>query len=492
MKTFAYPAILLFLFLFGCSTNRPTGDETAVNAIENGLLTGIQVEGQEPKLYSLAERMAYFKVPGVSIAIVKDGQISWAKGYGTANTETGTLVDENTLFQAGSISKPLAALAALKLVEEGKVSLDEDVNTYLTDWKVADNQHTATEKVTLRRLLTHTAGMTVHGFPGYHQTFIFPAIKMVLNGKGNTPPIVVDTIPGSIWRYSGGGYTVMEKLVEDVTGLPLAKYADENILQPMGMENSTFAQPLPTKLHASASAAYDRDGTLIGGQWHNYPEQAAAGLWTTPTDLARYCIEIQSIYTGKKQNGLLSKETVDQMLTKHKNDWGLGPSLKWDGDSLIFQHGGKNAGFTNNMVAFANRGDAVIIMTNADNGGRLIGEIMNAVSAYYDWGLGSTKTISLINLSADELQRFVGKYQYEGRVPGVAGYFVDIKLVDGQLMVFDTVEEESFSIIPMEPLKFIDIEKGDEIAFSENGETSSLSFMWNNNFRFVKVEESGE
>ena len=311
-KSFILFFLSLFL-IFSCQNEKPVEEltelELEIQQIENNLLPNIILKDNPPVNFNLTERMEYHKVPGVSIAILKDGKIHWAKGYGFANTNTGTKVDENTLFQAGSISKPLAALGALKLAEEGKIDLDKDVNTYLTGWKVPDSKFLAEENVTIRRLLTHTAGMTVHGFPGYTQTDTFPDIETVLNGEGNTPAIFVDTFPGAMWRYSGGGYTVMEKVVEDVSGMPLEEYLAQNILTPMGLENSTYAQPLPESLHANASAAYDNLGNIIEGLWHNYPEQAAAGLWTTPTDLAKYFLEIQGIYTGEKE-GILSQEMV--------------------------------------------------------------------------------------------------------------------------------------------------------------------------------------
>ena len=367
MKKF-HLIIILFLTLFGnaaCGQNYTPDILNEIRTVENGLIPGILVKGEPEKRYTLTERMAFYNVPGLSIAVIRDGKIRWAKGYGIANTRTGKAVDVNTIFQAGSISKPLAALGALLLVQEGKVDLDTDVNTYLKTWKVPENEFTKTEKVTLRRLLTHSAGMTVHGFPGYSYLDKFPDIETVLNGKGNTPAIFVDVVPGTIWRYSGGGYTVMEKMVEDMTGMPLEKYLAKKVLRPLGMKNSTYEQPLPKKRSKQASAAYHGDGKIVEGLWHNYPEQAAAGLWTTPSDLARYCIEIQEALAGKSHK-VLNQETVGKMLTKHLSNWGLGPSLRWDADSLIFQHGGKNEGFTNNMMAFARRGDGLIVMTSAD------------------------------------------------------------------------------------------------------------------------------
>ena len=485
MKSFNFIVVILILIATSCKTENTIDVTSDLNVIENGLLPSILVKGDSIKSFNLVERMEHYKVPGVSIAIVESGEIKWAKGYGTANTNSGSKVDTNTIFQAGSISKPLAALSALKLVENGSIDIEEDVNIYLKEWKIPESDFTQVEKVTLRRLLTHTAGMTVHGFPGYQQTDTFPSIGEVLNGNGNTPKIIVDTIPGSIWRYSGGGYTVIEKMVEDVSGLSLDEYMSKNILQAIGMKNSTYEQPLSSELHSNASAAYDTDGKIIDGLWHNYPEQAAAGLWTTPTDLAKYCIEIQQILAGK-ENGVLSKETIEKMLTKHKNDWGLGPSIHWEQDSLIFRHGGKNAGFTNNLISFANRGNAVIVMTNADNGGKLIGEILRSVSNYYNWGISNPKVVELIEVEKEKLDDLVGKYLLDFQVPDIGDYIIDIEIKDNKLFVTDPNNGETNVLNALEDLKYIDLESGDEVVF-QIGE-DKVGVLWNNRFQFYKIE----
>ena len=485
MNRLSFISIIVFLLFISFKNEKQVESSRDLMAIENGLLPAIQVKGEPVKTFNIQERMELHKVPGLSMALVESGKIKWANGYGIANAETGLKVDEHTIFQAGSISKPVAALAALKLAEEGKLDLDQDVNVYLKDWQISDNEFTGEEKVTLRRLLTHTAGMTVHGFPGYMQSDSFPGIIQVLNGEGNTAEIVVNTIPGSNWRYSGGGYTVMEKVVEDVSGLPLEVYMNENILQVIGMDHSSYEQPLGEDFHANASAAYDYQGEIIEGFWHNYPEQAAAGLWTTPGDLAKYCMEIQEILKGK-ENSVLSRESVEEMLTKHKNDWGLGPSLKWAEDSLIFQHGGKNAGFTNNMIAFANRGEALIVMTNADNGNKLIGEIMNAVSGYYGWGISGPKFVECIHLSGEQLDKFAGKYKLDFQVPDIGDYIVDVSVKNGKLYMDDPNNDQHNMLTPLEEMKFLDLEKGDEILFEE--ENKSFSLLWNHRFRFHKIE----
>ena len=477
MKTI-YFLIFSLSLLTNCFAQQDTQIQSEINAIENSLIKNIQIK-DSIKEFNILERMEFYKVPGVSIAVVENGKIKWAKGYGYANTETGTKVNANTLFQAGSISKPLSALAALKLFEDDSLDLNKNVNDYLKNWQIPENKFTKTKKITLEKLLTHTAGMTVHGFPGYKQTDDFPEIIDVLNGKGNTPKIVVDTIPGSIWRYSGGGYTVMEKVIEDVSGLSFDEYMSKNILLPIGMKNSTYQQPIPKIWQNNISAAYDGNGKLIKGLWNNYPEQAAAGLWTTASDLALYCIEIQDIIQGKK-DGILTKKTVDRMLTKHKNDWGLGPSLENEKDTLIFGHGGKNAGFTNDLKSYAYKGNAVVVMTNADNGGELISEIKNAVSKFYNWSISQPKTIEVIELSSVDLKQYLGKYELKEQ-----NLILEVQFKGNQLVITNT-PIGNLILLPMTNIKFINLESGTVIEFLVNKKVSG--FMVNNSIKLEKIE----
>ena len=482
MKKIQFVFLAVSLTLISCNNEKSVNVSTEINTIENGLLPTFQVKGDSIINYNILERMKHYNVPGVSIAVVENGNIKWAKGYGLANTDTKAPVDVNTIFQAGSISKPVAALSALKLVEEGKLDLDTNVNTYLKGWQIPANKFTSTEKVTLRRLLTHTAGMTVHGFPGYEQKDSFPTITQVLNGKGNTAKIFVDTIPGSIWRYSGGGYTLMEKIVEDTSKKSLEAYMAENFLTPIGMSNSTYEQPLSTKYHTNASAAYNSKGEIAEGFWNNYPEQAAAGLWTTPTDLAKYAIEIQQIAAGK-ENGILSKKTINQMLTKHKNNWGLGPSLQWEKDSLIFRHGGKNRGFTNQFISFANKGNAVIVMTNADNGGNLINEILRAVSKQYNLGINKQRIIETIEIPVEKLNSLTGKYKLNFQVNGIGDYFAHVKVENNKLTVHDPNSGEINTLTATRENVFLDLETGARVKFN-----ADKTMVFNGRFTFNKID----
>lgn len=473
-----YFIIFSILFVSNCLAQNEDKILSEINTIENSLMKNIQIQGDSIQKFNILERMEYYKVPGISIAIVKNGKIRWAKGYGYANTKTGTKVDQNTLFQAASISKPIAALATLRLFENDSLELDKDVNSYLKNWQIPQNKFTKTQKVTIQRLLTHTAGITVHGFAGYKQSDKFPNLIDVLNGKGNSPKITVNAIPGSIWRYSGGGYTVMEKIIEDVSGKSFDDYMLKNILLPIGMKNSTFQQPINKELHKNISAAYDKNGKLVKGFWHNYPEKAAAGLWTTPSDLAKYCIEIQDILKGKKE-GVLNKKTLELMLHKHKNSWGLGPSLRGRKDALIFGHGGKNKGFTNELMAYAYQGNAVVMMTNADNGGLLMSEIINAISNYYNWQFAQVRTVKIISLSEAELKRFIGKYKLVGE-----NLQVKVRLKDNSIFIKHKVIG-NLKLLPLTSTKFIDIESGTRIVFS--GDKKVTNFILSG-FKFEKIE----
>lgn len=450
--------------------------------IEQGLTLSLQFEGDSVEEFTLEERMAHYNVPGLSIAVVKNGAVLWAKGYGIADTKTNSSVDDQTLFQAGSISKPVAALAALKLVDEGKLDLDTDINQYLTSWKIPESKFTQTEKVTLRRLLTHTAGMTVHGFPGYAQTDTFPNDIAVLNGNGNTGAIFVDTFPGVINRYSGGGYTVMERAVEDLSGQDFTTYLKNNVLDPLGMSRSTYQQPLG-KDWTNISAAYNGQGERYSGGWHNYPEQAAAGLWTTPLDLAKYMIAIQETMNGNS-HPILSQDMVKKMLTQDsKGQQGLGPAVRYQGDSLMFGHGGKNAGFTNDMRAWAYRGDGIVVMTSADRGGALIREIERAASEAMGWNISRARVERAVELPMEEMTKRVGIYEWKAR-----DFKIELLLKDGQMVIVDISNGMEYPLRALDENRVIDTVDGDVFSVEKNPDGSVAAIIQGGRFRFEKIE----
>lgn len=362
--------------------------------------------GVEAKPKPLATRMEELGVPGVSVAFIDEGEVVWARGWGYADVESKRPVTPETLFQAASISKPVAALGALTLVDEGRLTLDGSINEQLESWSLGDEEHV----ITLRGLMTHTAGLTVHGFPGYTAGVELPSTLEVLQGRGNTGEVKVDLVPGTQWRYSGGGYTVMQLLMEEVSGRPFATLMRERVLVPMGMERSTYEQPLPEARRSEAATAYSGRGDAVEGRFHSYPEQAAAGLWTTPSDLARYLIAAQSSLSGG-EHPILEEATAEDMLTPALGGWGLGPSFFADGAQ--FGHGGANMGFRCQMLGLVEGNEGAVVMTNSDSGGALAQEILMTLAREYGWDAPRSDEIAWVRLSDAERAALVGSFVSE-------------------------------------------------------------------------------
>jgi CubicO group peptidase (beta-lactamase class C family) len=382
--------------------------EQRVQRVADGLLPAIVIAGQPPM--TLSARMTELNVPGVSVAVLHGGTIEWARGFGSVSTG-GPAMTPETLFQAGSISKPVSAVAALALVQAGQLDLDADVNSALMSWKIPANSFSTESKVTLRRLLNHSAGISVHGFPGYAADKPVPSLIEVLNGTppADTAPIIVEYAPGTRFQYSGGGYTIMQQLLMDVTGKPFPDLIQDTVLKPFGMTNSSFVQPLPPKEAQAAATPYRGTGAPVPGGPHTYPELAAAGLWTTPTDLARFALALQDAWAGRK-NPVLSQSMTTQMLTPGLGDYGLSLVVKGAPPNRRFLHGGVNDGFVNLMMAFEN-GEGAVIMTNGARGGPLVNEIMRSIATEYRWPSGQPRTRQRIKVSAEGLERLVGTYE---------------------------------------------------------------------------------
>lgn len=386
-------AIFLFIvviFSFGAAQplgaqSTPDTQEAHIRRVETNVVDMPMGEKEPPLRLDLLKLMQVHKVPGLSIAVIDNFQIVWAKAYGVIEPGTNTPVTIRTLFQAGSISKPVAALGALYLVEHSRVSLDENVNLRLKSWKVPENEFTKNEKVTLRRLMSHSAGLTVHGFPGYDVNDSVPTLVQIFNGEkpANTPPIRVDFVPGTKERYSGGGVTIEQQLMMDVAGKPFPALMREFVLDKIGMTDSSYEQPLPLARAAMTACGTYADGKAVRGRWHVYPEMAAAGLWTTPTDLAKFAIEIALSKQGKA-NHVLSQWTTRQMLTPVLEEAGLGVFLDKDNPGM-FGHNGADEGFQALLTMNAESGQGVAIMANSDNGIAVGDFLLRRVAKEYGW-----------------------------------------------------------------------------------------------------------
>ena len=337
---------------------------------------------------TVAELMEEFGVPGVSVAVIQDFKIHWAKAYGVADVETGQLVDIETMFQAASISKPVAAMGVLRAVQDGLFSLDDDINDILDSWTLDGREFTRNRPVTPRTLTSHTSGLgDGFGFPGYDPEQPLPTTVQILEGHelSNVGSVFMEREPLTFFEYSGGGVTVMELALSDVRRRPFVDVLQEGVLAPIGMTRSSYAQPISPEHNQNAARAHDNNGESRGPKWHVYPEHAAAGLWTTPTDLARLIIEVQRSASGES-NRVLSQSMIQEML----NPVGVGPfavgfTVSKVGEGWYFSHGGSNWGFRALMLAHKVKGYGLVVMTNADQGSTVINEISRRIQYTYNW-----------------------------------------------------------------------------------------------------------
>lgn len=339
---------------------------------------------------SIEALLKRLNVPGVSIAVIRDFNILWAKGYGVADVETGKPVDTNTAFQAASISKPIAAMAAVKMSQDGKLDLDGDINAVLKSWKVPASDLNKAQPVTPRSLMSHTSGTDDgFGFPGYDPSGPMPTPVQVINGEkpSNVGVVKFGRAPYVAAKYSGGATTIMQVALTDLGGTPFHEFMQSTILGPLGMTGSSYQQPPNPAWDARLSRAHGVDGKRRNAPYHTYPEQQAAGLWTTPTDLAKAMIEVQKAMREGKGT-VLTRQGAREMLTPvGAGPFAVGFQIAQRGEGWYFMHGGSNWGFRCDLISHFRKGYGVVVMTNGDNGGLVIRELESRVAAAYQWDM---------------------------------------------------------------------------------------------------------
>ena len=393
-----------------------------IKEVENNLISFVPVKGF--KGWNIIDRMKYYKVPGVSIAVIKDYKIDWAKGYGLADTTFKTPVTTETMFSAGSISKFLMAVTALKIVENGLIDLEKPINNYLSSWKITENEFTKKTPITLRMLLSHSAGTSQSSYFGFTPTQPLPTIVEILSGAkiSETRPVVVNSEPNKEFRYSGGGSIIAQLALMDVLKQSFSSLTQQILFDKLGMKNSTFEQPVSSKYIKKSSWAYS-SASWFKGMPYVYPQQAAAGLYTTPTDLAKFFIDVQKSYLGKGK--ILSQATTRKMLTlqqnvsdgSYKEQIGIGPFLiqrtdNKDPNGAYFEFTGVNAGFLAYGIANVTNGNGVIVMLNSGDDVNGLGkEIRRAVAKAYNWTNFLPTEIQPIILNGRELDKFAGRYR---------------------------------------------------------------------------------
>lgn len=376
-----------------CAAKYALGGTTVDDAAERQRLVLTSLRPQTTVAgasWTLAERMARHHVPGVAIAVIRNFEIDWVAGFGVRDTTLGASappVTKDTLFQAGSISKTVGAMGTLALVQSGKLALDAPVSKYLKSWVLPENEFTKAVPLTIEHILSHTGGVTVHGFLGYTRYESVPTLPQILAGElpANSPPILVDKQPGGEFRYAGGGTTMLQQAILDVTGAPYSSTLKSLVFDRLGLTHSTYEQPLPEPRFPDHCAGHLIDGRPTPGRYQIHPELPAAGLWVSAEDLAKIVIDLQKSLRDDSGK-VLKKDTVTRMVTPvGAGPTGLGVFVEDHRGEIYFQHNGANVGFRNAMFSHRDDGLGVVVLTNSDGGGELLPEIVNAVAQVYAW-----------------------------------------------------------------------------------------------------------
>ena len=446
------------------------------------------IEGVQPSAgtndlgnLSLDELRERFEVPGVSVAVIRDFEIHWEKGYGVADVETGARVHTETMFQAASISKPVAAMGVLRAVQDGLFTLDDDINDILQSWTLDGGGFTADRPVTPRSLTSHTSGLgDGFGFPGYDPSDALPTVVQILDGHetSNLGPVFMERPPMSLKEYSGGGVTVMQLALSDARDRPFADIMRDDVLLPIGMVNSSYEQPLSPEREGNAARGHDREGRARSARWHVYPEMAAAGLWSTPSDLARFVIEVQKSAQGESIR-VLSRTTVQEMLSPvGVGDYAVGFSISRMGQGWYFTHGGSNWGFRATLLGHKVKGYGLVIMTNADQGAEVAAELSRRIQIAYEWdsvagpaprGYEPPVQRTVIALAEGVLEAYVGEYEFSPEESIVV-------TLQGQRLYAEFTGKSSCSLFPESEERFFLRAVDTDVSFTRNsaGEVTGL------------------
>jgi len=451
-----------------------------IKAVETGLLKAVVFKGEDPERMNLSERMQFYRVPGLSIAVIDRYEIEWVKGYGVARAGSENPVSPQSLFQAASVSQSLTALAAIHLGEQEKIGLDSDVNTQLGSWKIPVSSVVKEKKVTPKFLLNHSAGLVPLKLAGYPPEKQLPSLLDILQGKkpSDSPGVYVYETPGTKVQYSELGYAVLQQLFLDIEKKPFYQIMSETVLVPLSMNQSTFELPLPAILRTSAVSGHSRQGDPVEEGWFHYPACAASGLWSTPSDLARFAIDIMKTALGQTHI-VAYPESVRMMLTPQLENKGLGFDIEDNGDNLYFLQRGENEGFQCCLIAYPSQGQGAVIMVNSDNGAYLIEELLRSISDAYKWPHFIPEIKTYFRLDPSIYPQYVGTYEVN------PDYILIVTYEDYYLLIQPTdqaptrfyVESQTkfFSVDPYIEIRFLKGDDGnvDRLLLTQRGHTST-------------------
>lgn len=381
-------------------------------------LSGCRAPAAAPRLDDFAarldqvvpRRLESYGVPGAAVAVAMNGEVAWAKGYGLADRERGEPVKTDTVFQAASISKTLTAWGVMRLVEQGRVELDAPVERYLRRWRLPDapsngDGSNAATGVTIRRLLSHSAGLNITEYLGYTPDTSLPAVEEVLSqGSGKTGPVCQVRPAGGRFAYTDGGYVILQLVVEEVSGRPFAEFMQDEVLQPLGMKDSSFS--LTPELEAKLATPYGPNGEALPR--YRFVELAPAGLLTTAPDLARFAAAALPGGDGggvlPAGRGVIAPQTLGEMIIPqvylsgfdtviYADAYGMGYFIETlPGGQVAISHMGGNLGWLSEMAILPATGDALVVMTNSSVGHEFFADV---AAEWTDWlGLPGTLRVA--------------------------------------------------------------------------------------------------
>jgi len=435
-RMFRSAAVLIatVAILAGCDPSK-TMRAKRIRAVEKGLMRAVYLKGLAPEKLTLTERMAFYRVPGISLAVIDKNAIEWAKAYGEKDSQTHQKLTPDTLFQGGAFSQMMAGAVVSALADNGSLSLDEDPVMGLKTWKFPPEFEFGKNPLSLRYLLAHGANLSDQVLLGYGLDKEIPTLAQMLEGvkPASNGPLWVPPRQGGIakTRYAEAGYVVLETFLADRTGKPFERLARDYIFSPSGMTGSTFEMPLPEALRMIASTGHLRDGRPVAGLRQAYPAKAAKGLWTTPSEFAGFLLDLLRS-AGGGGGRILSPAAARKMLSPQIENYGLGFLVDGSGDDIQFKLRGKTHGFACLMVLYPVRGQGAILMTNSDNGVTLIEEILGALSQTYKWPHYKPEEKQVLRLDPEAYKQFVGRYEVS------PNYFLDVTWEDYYLVIQPT------------------------------------------------------
>ncbi len=473
-------SVLLIIILFQSCVEESNTDTTIdlIKQVENGLTTRAHIEGDST--WSIEERMKHYGIPGVSIAVIHNGEIAWAKGYGVTDKESNTPVTKQTLFQAAATSMPVTAYGALRLVEENKLDLDEDVNSYLKSWKVPENEFTKDKKVTIKNLLNHSAGIHPRGTGSYSIDEKIPTLIETLNGTppATNEPITINKEPHESVSFAYASYVPIQQMMLDVEGKTFPEIMHELVLQPLEMNNSTFNLSLTTEQLTKVATGYLKDGSKVKGGRKIDPVLASTGLWTTAEDYAKFIANVQQTLNGKSTKGL-SKDLTALMGTPYgvsnNSGWsftlGLGFQLFNRNDEIYLRHHGWNTGFYAEIMAHRDKGYGVVVMTNSTFPA-FNAEVIRAVAMAYEWDkfVPIHKRIEVEQSLVDEI---TGRYIANGRI-------VEVFQKDNQLLYKNILDLEAEELVKVSDSSFVRRNSRRLMQFKPNSEKEAINLLYVN------------